>query len=261
MMAYEKIMDRLSNERKSSVAGQMSLFDFVEEEDRQDFEELPKAGEFDRETLLAFEKEVLGVYTSGHPLEQYEALISKHTDCDTVDFLNDPETGKAALPDNSTHTVGGMITQITMKYTRNNQAMAFFMLEDLTGTVEVIVFPKTFERVRDFLAQDARIFVTGRVQADEKKDAKLIAERIRLFSDLPKTLWLQFSTKEEYRAAEEELFSILSRFPGEDGVKIYISSAKALKPLPKSRNIRADSALLSELKERYGEENVKLVEN
>ena len=139
--------------------------------------------------------------------------------------------------------------------------MAFFMLEDLTGTVEVIVFPKTFERVRDFLAQDARIFVTGRVQADEKKDAKLIAERIRLFSDLPKTLWLQFSTKEEYRAAEEELFSILSRFPGEDGVKIYISSAKALKPLPKSRNIRADSALLSELKERYGEENVKLVEN
>ena len=258
-IAFPRIMDRLNDEAKKEVAGQLSLFDMEGAEDERR-ETLPEIEEYDKETLLALEKEVLGIYTSGHPLEKYEALIKKHADTDSFGFLPDEETKEPALADGSLHTIGGMITEITPKYTKNNQTMAFVTLEDLVGTVEVIVFPKTYERVKELLVKDQKVFIYGRVQAEEEKTAKLIAERIRSFKELPKELWIRFDTKEDYTEKEKTVNAYLSKYPGEDTVVIYISSLKALKRLPKSRNIKSDPALLEALEKEFGKANIKLVE-
>ncbi len=259
LLVYERIMDRISSEKKTSMAGQMSLFDIAPEEERTDYEmKLPEVGEYEKEILLSFEKEVLGIYMSGHPLEQYEELWKKSITAKTTDFMLDPETNLPALKDGERVTAGGLISGKTMKYTKNNQAMAFLTVEDLLGTVEVIVFPKTYEKCRDFLNEDEKVFVSGRVSVEEDKDAKLIAENIVLFESLPKELWIQFEKKEDFEAAESELNDILADYDGENGVVIYISSVRALKRLPKSRNIRIDSEIVETLSARFGEQNVKV---
>lgn len=259
LMVYEKIMDRVSSEKKGSMAGQMTLFDIVPEEEKSDFEiKLPEAGEYGKEILLSFEKEVLGIYMSGHPLEEYEDVWKKSISAKTTDFLLDPETKLPALSDGKRVTVGGLISGKTMKYTRTNQAMAFLTVEDLLGTVEVIVFPKTYEKCRELLSEDEKVFVSGRVSVEEDKDAKLIAESIVAFDALPRELWLQFEKKEDFEKAEEELYHILSDYDGESEVVIYISSVKALKRLPKSRNIRIDSEIVGKLSARFGEKNVRV---
>ena len=147
IMIYSAILDQINDEKKHSIAGQMSLFDFADEETKHDFEiQLPDVGEFPKETLLGFEKEVLGVYISGHPLEEYEEKWRKNINATTNDFIWDEETGKTKVSDNEKVIVGGMITDKTIKYTKNNKTMAFLTLEDLLGTVEVIVFPRDYER-------------------------------------------------------------------------------------------------------------------
>ncbi len=178
------LVDSKNQERKKSFAGQMSLFDLVPEEEKQAYGiRYPDVEEFGKEVKLGFEKEVLGIYLSGHPLEEYEARWKKNITAVTTDFLVDEETGAAKLTDNQSVTVGGMITGKTVKYTRNNQTMAFLTLEDLFGTVEVIVFPRDYERYHALLNDDEKIFVRGHVSIEEDKDGKLICERIHSFAE------------------------------------------------------------------------------
>ena len=146
MMIYVQILDMVNQEKKTSMTGQMSLFDIMGEEERKSFDiKLPDVGEYTKETKLAFEKEVLGVYISGHPLEEYEQSWRKNISAVTSDFYPDEETGQPKVPDGSKQIVGGMITEKTIKYTRNNKVMAFLTLEDLVGTVEIVVFPRDYE--------------------------------------------------------------------------------------------------------------------
>ena len=260
MSVYVQIMDHVHQDKKHNMAGQMSLFDLVSEEDKGEFDlKLPNVGEYSKENMLGFEKEVLGIYVSGHPLEEYEALWKKHISNKTSDFLWDEEIHAIHVADGAKVTIGGMITDRKIKYTKTNQIMSFFNLEDLVGTVEVVVFPKTYEKCSAALVEDNKVFVTGRVQADDEKDGKLICESIVSFEDMPKKLWLKFPTKEMFLEKEKTMYQMLADSEGKDQVVIYIENPKAMKTLPPNRWVAADKELIEALSTEFGEENVRVV--
>ena len=261
MMVYVQIMDSIAQEKKNTMAGQMSLFDLVSEEEKSAFEiRMPNVTEYTKEDRLAFEKEVLGIYISGHPLEEYEERWRKNISAVTTDFLPDEETGTPAVHDGAKEIVGGMITAKTIKYTKTNKVMAFLTLEDLVGTVEIVVFPRDYEKNVQFMNVDEKVFIQGRVAAEDDKASKLICESIYSFDEVPRELWFQFENKEEFLAKEQELYEDLRDSDGKDSVVIFIKSPKAIKRLGPSRNIRIHPQLLSKLYEKYGQQNVKVVE-
>ncbi|MCQ2524640.1 MAG: DNA polymerase III subunit alpha [Lachnospiraceae bacterium] len=259
MSIYVQIMDSISSNKKSSMAGQMTLFDLASDEDKDEFvESLPDVGEYSKETKLAFEKEVLGIYVSGHPLEEYKALWQKKITATASDFMLDPETDTVKVMDGARAVIGGMITEKTIKYTKTNKPMAFIKIEDLLGSVEVIVFPKDFEKYAGKLIEDAKVFVRGRTSVEEDKDGKLICEEITSFDEIPRKLWIQFTTKEDYMAAEEKVLKTLSEYDGRDNVIIYISSINAKKDLGRSYTVNASPELIEELSQLFGQENIRL---
>ena len=260
MSVFVQMMDAQHHNKKNNLAGQMSLFDLVDEEDKGEFEiRLPDVGEYSKELLLGFEKEVLGIYVSGHPLEEYEQTWRKHITRTTADFLLDEETGEMNVRDQERVTIGGMISDKKIKYTRNDKVMAFLTLEDLVGTVEVVVFPKVYEQESAKLTEDSKVFIKGRASAEEDRDGKLICESIQAFDDIRKTLWIKFPTKEAYEKTEKALLELLAQSDGNDGVVIYVENPKAKKALPPNRNVKADKELVSRLSELYGESNIRVV--
>ena len=261
MSIYVQIVDHVNQEKKYAMTGQMTLFDMVGEDEKEQFEiKLPDVGEYSKENLLAFEKEVLGVYLSGHPLQEYEDKWRKSISVTTLDFQPDEETGRAKVHDGTREIVGGMITAKTIKHTKTNQMMAFLSLEDLVGTVEVIVFPRDYEKNREYLEIDKKIFVKGRVSEEEEKPSKLICETIIPFEQTKKELWVQFSDKEDFLRNEHILYGYLADSEGDDEIVIYCQKERAIKRLPRNRNIRISQEVLSRLMNHYGEKRVKVVE-
>ncbi|MCI7740020.1 MAG: DNA polymerase III subunit alpha [Lachnospiraceae bacterium] len=261
MMVYPRIVDSVVQERKNAMAGQMTLFDIVGEEDKKAFEiSLPDVPEYDKEALLAFEKEVLGVYISGHPLENYTAMMEKNITAITSDFQPDDEIGAARVRDGQSVVVGGIITEKTVKYTKNNKVMAFLTLEDLVGTVEIIVFPRDYEKNHLLMDEESKVFIRGRVAAEDERASKMICEQILSFTQVPRELWIQFETKQAYHQREMELLEDLKDCEGNDSVVIYIQRDKVMKRLPSSRNIGIDSSILVKMQEKYGQNNIKVVE-
>ena len=258
---YSIVMDNLANEKKKSMSGQMTLFDFASEEDKKDYEiRLPNLPEYNKEIKLGFEKEVLGIYLSGHPLEDYETKWRKNITVTTADFMLDEETNEVKVSDNTSVMVGGMIVEKTIKYTKKNQTMAFITLEDLLGTVEVIIFPNAFEKYHHLLNEDEKVFIRGHVKVEDEKDGRLICDQIYSFDEAKRELWLQFETKEAFSAVEQELYSKLYNSDGNDTVIIYISSIRAKKVLPENYNVCANMEIVNILTNFLGENNVKVVE-
>jgi len=261
MMVYVRILDSVNQEKKHAMAGQLSLFDLVSEEEKSAYEiHLPNVGEYDKEQLLAFEKEVLGIYVSGHPLDDYEALWRKNISAVTSDFMQDEETGAVKAEDGAYEVLGGMIAAKTVKYTRTNQTMAFITLEDLVGTVEIVIFPKVYERFRNLLEEDSKVFVRGRVSGEEEKDSKLICDKIWSFSDIPRELWVQFADMGSFEKQESDLYSFIREEEGKDRVVIYVRNPRQVKRLSENWGITVSDELLHSLRERFGEANVKVVE-
>ena len=261
MQIYISVLDAAAQERKNSLTGQMSLFDFVDAETKHSYEiPLPNVGEYGKEEKLAFEKEVLGIYISGHPLEEQEECWRKNITAVTTDFLPDEETGFPKVVDGAKVIVGGMITDKKIKYTKNNKTMAFLTLEDLLGTLEIVVFPRDYERNAALMQEDAKVFIQGRVSAEDDKASKLICEKMYAFEDMPRELWIQFPDKAAYEQEVTELYRILAASDGSDQVVLYIRAQKAMKRLPPSRGVKIGEELLGMLNEKYGSENVKVVE-
>ncbi len=261
LLVYQRVMDSVQQEKKNSMAGQLSLLDIVGEEEKKDYViQLPPVEEYEKEALLAFEKEVLGIYISGHPLEKYTQMLARNATAVTTDFLPDEDTGLPRLADGSKVTVGGMITNRTIKYTKTNQVMAFITVEDLVGTVEVIVFPKTYERSVSVLEEENKVFVQGRVAAEDDKASKLICEKIYLFTDIPRELWIQFPSKEEYRQREGELLELIGGRERKDVVVIYLKKERAMKRLPPGQRTAIDALDMESLKGRFGEGNIRILE-
>jgi len=265
MSIYVQIMDHIHQDKKNNMVGQMTLFDIVSEEEKESFDiKLPDVGEYSKEMRLAFEKEVLGVYISGHPLEEYEELWKKQITATTADFVLDDESGEIKAVDGSSVTIGGMIASKKIKYTKNDKVMAFLQLEDLVGNVEVIVFPKDYERNSAKLIEDNKVFIKGRVSAEEEKDGKLICESIITFEEeeeklqSQKKLWVKFPDKETYLAREQELFDAIADSDGKNQVGIFIENPKAMKTLPPNRSVKADEILIEKLAAIFGEGNVKI---
>ena len=261
MTVYTQIIDSINQDKKHTMAGQLSLFDIAPEEDKKEFEiRMPQAAEYPKETILTFEKEVLGIYLSGHPLERYRNMMEKMISAKTSDFQPDDETGIPEVYDNQKVIVGGMITDKTIKYTKNNKVMAFLTVEDLVGTVEVVVFPRDYEKCQMFLNEDARLFIQGRVSAEDDKASKLILEKVRLFDDMPRELWLQFESREEYAKAETGLVDDLMESRGNSTVVIYLKDVKAMKKLPPAYQVHIEDSWLERMCKKYGSSNVKIVE-
>ena len=261
MLVYGQIVDSIAQEKKNSFAGQMSLFDLVSDEEKKEYEiRMPDVEEYDKEMILAFEKDVLGIYLSGHPLERYRNIMEKMISAKTTDFQPDEESGIPKVYDGQKVIIGGMITEKTIKYTRNNKVMAFLTVEDLLGTVEIVVFPRDYEKWQSMLNEDARVFVQGRVNAEDDKPSKLILEKVRAFEDMPRELWIQFKDKAEYAEKEQELLETLKGYSGVSAVVIYLKDVNAMKRLPAGYHARISDSLTGELRKKYGESNVKVVE-
>lgn len=261
MMVYGQIMDQISQKKKTELEGQMSLFDFVPEEEKEAYKiPMPSVPEYGKEDLLAFEKEVLGFYISGHPLVEYETQWKRGITHVTMDFQPPEEGEEAKLRDGEHVVIGGIITSKTTKTTKTSQMMAFITVEDLVGSVEVVIFPRDYERNSRFLQVDDKVFVSGRVSGEEERASKLILERITPFEMIHKELWIQFADRKEYQDREQELYRMLMDSEGNDTVVIYLREEKMKKILPASRNIRIHEDLLERLYEKFGEKNVKEVQ-
>jgi DNA polymerase-3 subunit alpha len=260
MSVYVQIMDSIIKDKKNNMAGQLSLFDLAGETEKADYDiKMPEVGEYKKEVLLGFEKEVIGFYISGHPLEEYEALWKKRISTTTAEFALDEELGCAKIQDGMKVTVGGIIAGKTIKYTKNDKMMAFLTLEDLAGSVEVVVFPRDYEKYASKLQEEEKVFITGKTSVEEDKDGKIILESMITFAEVPKQLWVKFASIEAYEVKEKILDSILAMSEGNDEVVIFCEAEKQMKKLARNRNVRADEELLGKLRSAFGEENIKLV--
>lgn len=261
MTVFGHIMDSVSQEKKNTVAGQLSLFDLAGDDVKKDFEiRMPQVEEYDKDMLLAFEKEVLGIYLSGHPLEQCREMMEKMITARTTDFQISEETDAPKVRDGQKVIIGGMITDKTIKYTKNNKVMAFLTVEDLVGTVEVVVFPRDYEKWSGLLEEEARIFIQGRVSGEDEKASKLILEKARSFDEIPREMWIQFRDRDDYSRNEQDLLEYLRENPGSDSVVIYLKDVNAMKRLPAGFHVQITDSWTNGMKKKYGESNVKVVQ-
>lgn len=257
MCGYAAVLDHYAKETKSQISGQVSMFDLMAEDVREQYKErLPDVEEYPDEEKYAYEKEVLGIYISGHPLEEDMELLKANVTASSLDFAIDEETDEAAVKDQETYTIGGMISNITVKLTKNNQNMAFVSLEDLYGSVELVVFPKDYEKYRYMLANDKKILVTGRASVTEA-EAKLILGRLVPFEDIVRRIWIQCENKPAYLEKEEKLMALLDSARGSHMVTVYLKSEKATKNLS-AKGADMSPPFMSALKELFGEENIKV---
>ena len=260
MSVYAMILDSVVHSKRGVTAGQMSLFDIVSEEDKKELEiKMPDVGEYEKELLLSFEKEVLGFYISGHPMQEYQSVWERRITAKTSDFYLDEETGLTHVQDNTKATIGGMIMDKKIKYTKQDKIMAFLTVEDLVGSIEVIVFPNAYEKYSSKLLEENKVFIEGRVQVEDERDGKLICESVTAFDEIPRKVWLKFPDMDTYINKEAELFDAIYDSEGIDNVVIYIEETRQKKVLPPNKNIKADSTVLDKLRGLFGEENVRVV--
>lgn len=258
MFVYAQLMDNAGRESKDAISGQMSLFDLVDDSAKAEFEiKMPNISEYTKEEILTFEKEVLGVYVSGHPLDEYAQMWKKHVSAVTTDFEIDEEAGETKVADGTKQTIGGMVMNKTIKSTKNGQLMAFLTIEDLVGTVEVIVFPRDYNTYRSIIETADKLFITGRVTANVDENAKLICEKIVDFESIPRKLWIRFKDSAEYGEKRQKLYDTIAASDGHDKVIIYCEKERNRIQLPDSQDIRITPELLAELRNLYGEKNVE----
>ena len=257
MQVYPQLLDQAAHESKDSITGQMSLFDFMKPEEKREYEiSLPDVGEFTKETKLAFEKEVLGIYLSGHPLEDYEPLWRSRITAVSTDFALDEETGTTRVQNDAREVVGGLVAGKTVKFTKNNKSMAFITIEDLVGSLEVLVFPTVYEKYRSLIEEDEKLFIEGRVSVEDDKPSKLIADRISRFSDIPRELWVAFPDKDAWLRSQGELLDLASETEGIDELYVFLRDTKQYRRIGTDRGLLITPETTAAFKAHFGEENV-----
>ena len=244
LQVYQSMLDSVNREKKDSMSGQLSLFDMGDEElEHANDISYPALEEFEKEELLAYEKEVLGIYISGHPLEEYLGLIRKNSTCSSQDFVRESEeeelTETTKVHDQESVVIGGMITAKTVKTTKTNKLMAYLTLEDVYGSVEVLVFPNVYEKKKEQCREDAKVFIRGRADMGGDRDGKVICQDIIPFDMLPCELWLRFKNRGDFQEREQQLYEKLSPYDGTDQVIVYLEEERQMKKLPPGRNVNA----------------------
>lgn len=260
MAVYEQVLDSVSHEKHSKMVGQLSLFDIAPQEDLSVLEvKMPVLGEFDMETKLAFEKEMIGIYLSGHPLYDYQDFLRGICNTNSMDFAYDEEEGRVNVRSDMNYVLGGIATGVNIKLTRNNQRMAFITLEDLVGNIEVIVFPRDFEKFKNVIEEGRKYIISGKASLEENADAKLIAGKIIPFEEIPREVWLQFENKAKLEEIEPKLNEIFINNKGNAKVMLYCREEKQVKQVNTVKGISYAEPVTALLKEKLGEENVKIV--
>lgn len=261
MMVYVQIVDSVNQDKKDTMQGQMSLFDIADEDQKKNYKmQMPNVGEYDNDQKLEFEKEVIGIYASGHPLSDMEEKWKRVITNMSLDFAVPEEGESYKIKDKSRVTVGGIITTVTRKFTKRGEQMAFLTLEDLVGTVEIVVFPREFDKYREILMEGRKIFITGEADIQENAPGKVKASEIKEFVQVPSELWIAFKDKEAYIAGEQKLISLLSENKGNDRVMIALAKERQRKMMPAQYRVDANKNFVEKLKEIYGEDLVKLLQ-
>ena len=270
---YQKIMDSVNQNRKHSMDGQMSLFDFANDEQKEELKvSLPEAEEYPREVFLGYERELMGVYVSGHPLDDYIELLKKNVnahaiefaaksdDAEADDFVTDTESGAASISDGAEVVVGGIVMDSELRYSGKGNAYGNIILEDLTGSVKILAFAKTYERVRPLLAEGNKVFIKGRVQNDEEREAIIICEDVKSFDDCRREVWVQFLNKAEYENKESELTGLVKGMDGKDDLVIFLKEEKAVKHMGANYSLGATGDNLATLSGKFGADNIRVVD-
>ena len=260
MMVYPQVMDEIAAEKKKNLTGQTSLFDLFEPGDVDNPGTIvyPDIEEYSKAEILAMEKEVLGIYVSGHPLEDYTDIMKKNATRYAADFELDEITDMPAVENNEVVVIGGMVEAANTKLTRRNEQMCYVTLEDLTGSVEVLVFPRDYANYRQALVPGNKVFITGRVSLEENKPAKLICTKVVSFSEVPKILWIKYDSIDSRHSDELELNRHIAEHKGSDRVILYAVAEKKIANLPDSLRVNADDDTVAYFKGIYGDENVSV---
>ena len=258
LQVYIGIMEGEAFEAQKNVAGQLSLFDMFTPEERPSELTFPNCGEFDNEEKLAFEKEVLGIYVSGHPMQEYGSLLQKFSTCRTSDFELNPETNLPEVEDGALVVLGGMITHKTENITINKSMMAILTFVDLVGSIEVLVFPRDYEKLRGRLVQDGKVFIRGRVSVEEDKPAKLLLQDVKAFEEIPADIYILYPSSEAFLEDREKLTEILRESDGTSTVIGYIKSEGKMYAMPQNLTVSCDRDFMDRLKAVYGEDRIAL---
>ena len=251
---YLKVLDSIKKETKSNIEGQISLFDMFatfEEENVVSKYNIEEFEEYSRDIILENEKNFSGVYLSGHPLENYEIFIKKRvtTTLDKLLFDEDGQMEYDGSYDNV--TIGGMITNVNIKYTKNNQKMAFVTLEDLMETIEIIVFPRQYNDFAEVLEIGNKVFVTGTLQTNETK-CQMLSNSFVLFEKTKAILWLKINN-----ATEKDANDIMAKT--ENGInEVVVFDNVNNKKYTIKKRISLGNDIFKVFEKLYGEGNVKL---
>ena len=259
LAVFEKTIDGIHADRKRNLEGQYSLFDDVNNNIKVD--NLPDLKEFPQKTLLAMEKEMLGIYVSGHPLEPYDRELKRVSNISTVELLEDLNSSTVTLGarDGDRVTIGGIIVEKKNKITKNNNMMAFITLEDLYGSIECIVFPQTYDRYNQFLFEDGFVVIEGRLSISEVEEPKIICEKIRELKQYKMDkVYLKIS-KDKNHDIFEEIKPILKEYAGNIPVYVYLESHNKMIVADRSLWISGENEeLILRLENLLGKDSIKL---
>ena len=278
LAVHEKLIENISSDKRRNIDGQISLFGATEELKNPEVR-YPEIKEFDKRNLLAMEKEMTGLYITGHPLDDYVKSLKVQTTNEISEVYSSSETLDTnetdeiitgieifnkgnSLHDNDRVIFGGILSSVNQKITRNNAIMAFLTLEDLTGSIEVIVFPKTLESVKPLCVTDSLVVVKGRLSIKEDEAPKLICESIEPLEKINSSkLYLRLEDSEKAKQFNLYLKELLTEDrKGDTPIYFYASKENKKFRAPRDRWISLESDIKEILIEKLGEENVKIVD-
>ncbi|MBM7833882.1 DNA polymerase III subunit alpha [Clostridium sardiniense] len=274
LAVYEKLMDGVAGDKKRNIDGQISLF-AVEEEISMPEINYPNIKEFNKRNLLSMEKEMTGMYLSGHPLDEYAKSLEMQTTTSVSSIFKvhkaieeniskginiEDIIDQMPIKDNQAVILGGILTEVNQKVTRNNTIMAFLKLEDLSGEIEVIVFPRTLDRVRESISEDALVTIKGRISLKEDEPPKLICEKIEGLEKVDSNkIYIRVNDEEEVKKANYELRTGFEEYKGEAAIYVFNASNNKSYRLAREAWINLDTDIITVLKDKYGEDNIKVI--
>ncbi|KEI94768.1 DNA polymerase III subunit alpha [Clostridium botulinum] len=267
LAVFEKIMDGIQKQKRNNIEGQVNLFmDIMDNKESSIDIKYPNIKEFDKKYILQMEKEMTGLYFSGHPLEEYEETLKIQTSHLISDIIpKESLEGNlvdtiSSIKDGDKVVVGGMITHVSKKLTRNNDMMAFIVLEDLYSSIEVIVFPKIFNMARTIINEDEVVLLKGRVSLREDEQPKLICEFMEpLVKINSEKLYILVEEKKDIKLKLQEIKSVFLQHKG--NIPVYFCTNKERKKFRIDRELWVNGSreLMDNLRNMFGENNIKIL--
>lgn len=261
---YEKVIENVIQDKRNNIVGQMSLFG----DDNNTDEEFPNIPELDKGTILSMEKQSIGMYLSGHPLEEYSDRIDEIASANIGEILQAAEKDEegnlintqSRIRDNDIVTLCAIISKRKNKMTRKNEMMAFVTIEDLYGSMETLIFPKVLRSYSTILQEENIVVMTGQVSFSDEDEPKLLCNSVELIDnikndhDKDKKLYICIPTRSnEYLA---KLSGFLMKYHGENPVIIKFADNGQVMKAPKNLWCNLSDAAVYELSDFFGKENI-----